>query len=113
MRASGLPDSTVDVVNLDSIGSGSLHIVERSRAGPLSRELNSRMESLADKVGVQLSRLSIPKGSDSDVFMEAGIRSCWIRSYPTPTATTIEDTASHINPWILNQCCVLLRSLVV
>ncbi|MDA4127541.1 MAG: hypothetical protein OK452_10140, partial [Thaumarchaeota archaeon] len=79
-------------------------------AGPLSQELNSRIEKLAKVVGVQLSKLSIPKGSDSDVFMEAGIRSSWVRSYPTPTATTIEDTASHLDPKILYQCSRLLRS---
>jgi hypothetical protein len=112
MRASDLPHSIVDVVNLDSIGSGPLHLVERSRAGPLSKGLNSRVEDLSRSVGVHLSRLSIPKGSDSDVFMEAGIRACWIRSYPTPTATTIDDSASHIDPEILDQCRLLLSSLV-
>jgi hypothetical protein len=111
VKAPGPPDSTTDVANLDSIGSGPLHLVERSRAGPLSQDLNARIERVAKDVGVHLSRLSIPKGSDSDVFMEAGIRSCWVRSYPTPTATTIEDTAAHLDLKILDQCCVLLRSL--
>jgi hypothetical protein len=111
VKAPGPPDSTTDVVNLDSIGSGPLHLVERSRAGPLSQDLNTRIEKIAKDVGVRLSRLTIPKGSDSDVFMEAGIRSGWIRSYPTPTATTVEDTASHLDPKILDQCCALLRGI--
>ena len=112
MKTTGLPHNIVDAINLDSIGSGPLHLVERSRAGPLSESLNSEVEDHAHSEGVHLSRLSIPKGSDSDVFMDAGLRACWIRSYPTPTATTIDDTSSHIDPEILDQCRLLLSSLV-
>ncbi len=111
-RAQERIDKAIEVVNLDSIGSGQLHLVERSRAGPLSEHLNTRIDTLANAVGVRLGRMLTPRGSDSDIFMEAGLRSCWIRSYPTPTATTVDDRASHLDLGILGQCAAVLRGLV-
>ena len=108
----GRMDRQTEVVNLDSIGSGPLHLVECSRAGLLSVQLNSKIESLARDVGVNLRRLTTPRGSDSDVFMEEGLESAWLRSYPTPTATTIDDTVAHVDPAILAQCCSLLGRVV-
>lgn len=101
-----------DIVNLDSIGSGPLHLIERSRGGLLSPLLNSKMDEAAAKAGVSLSRTTTSRGSDSDVFKEAGHRACWVRSYPTPTATTLEDTVSHVRKAVLGQCSRLLRSFV-
>ncbi|MDE1852431.1 MAG: M28 family peptidase [Thaumarchaeota archaeon] len=101
-----------DVVNLDSIGSGPLRLIERSRGGPLSRTLNSKLDSAAREIGTRLPRLTTPRGSDCDVFREAGHRACWVRSWPTPTATTLEDTVAHVREGVLCQCSRLLRVFV-
>ncbi len=105
-------DREIDVVNLDSIGSGPLHLVERSRGGPLSRTLNAKLDQAAAHIGVRLPRMTTPRGSDSDVFREAGHRASWIRSFPTPTATTLEDKAVHVRGRLLDQCARILRRFV-
>ena len=107
--AGGLLEKKTDVVNLDSIGSGPLHLVERSRGGPLSRAMNAKLDAAALEVDVRLPRLTTPRGSDCDVFRDAGHRACWVRSYPTPTATTLEDTAAHVKATVLDQCAGILR----
>ena len=107
---SGL-DRRTSVLNLDSIGAGSLRLVNHTRRGPLSRALNSRISSLARTEGIALLRLGTPRGSDCDVFMERGYRSSWLRSYPTPTATTVDDTVAHIDGALIESACSLLRSV--
>lgn len=99
------------VVNLDSVGSGRLHLVDNSRAGRLSEGLNSRISSLAESLGLRLPRLSTPRGSDCDAFLERGYRASWLRSYPTPTATTVEDTVEHVRKSAISQVCLLTRRL--
>ncbi len=111
MRGEGRVKRDTEVVNLDSVGSGTLRLVERSRAGPLSAELNAKLSRIAEGAGRPLGTLTTPRGSDSDIFAEAGLRSSWVRSYPTPTATTIDDTASHVDVAVLDDCCSLLRGL--
>lgn len=101
----------VCVVNLDSLGVGDLHLIENSRSGPLSPELNSRISSIAKSAGVKLRRLSTPRGSDSDAFIERGSRAAWLRSSPTPTATTVDDSVEHISRPAIQECCLLLRRL--
>jgi len=104
-------DTGTSVVNLDSVGAGHLHLVENSRAGRLSPTLNSRISSLAKSVGVPLPRLSIPRGSDCDAFVERGFQASWLRSYPTPTATTVDDSVKHLSGRAIRQSCLLLRRL--
>jgi aminopeptidase YwaD len=104
-------DRGISVLNLDSIGSGSLHLVDRSRVGPLSAALNSRITSIARGIGLQLQGLSIPRGSDCDVFVERGFEGAWLRSHPTPTATTMQDTVEHIEKGIMESVCTLLKSI--
>jgi aminopeptidase YwaD len=105
-------DPGTSVVNLDSIGSGRLHLVGRSRAGVLSAGLNGRISSVARGLGFALPRLSTPRGSDCDVFLRRGFKACWLRSYPTPSATTTEDTVDHIKLNTVAQCCRLLGLVV-
>jgi aminopeptidase YwaD len=99
------------VVNLDSLGGGPLHLVERTRGGRLSPKLNSRISSIAEDIGMSLPPLSTPRGSDCDAFLERGFSSSWLRSYPTPTATTVEDTVKHVRRSVMRQSCRLLRQL--
>jgi len=101
-----------DVFNIDSVGSGPLSLVERSRAGPLSRNLLARLQSAARRTGSPLGRISTIRGSDSDEFLKAGHQASWIRSYPTPTATTVDDLVSKIDSVVLNECASLLEALV-
>jgi aminopeptidase YwaD len=105
-------DPRTNTVNLDSLGGGPLHLVKRTRGGHLSPSLNARISSVAEDMGLSLPRISTPRGSDCDVFLERGFRSSWLRSYPTPTATTIEDTMNHVRRSVIGQACLLLRGLV-
>jgi aminopeptidase YwaD len=104
-------EAGTSIVNLDSVGSGHLHLVDNTRAGRLSATLNSRISSLAKSVGITLSHLSIPRGSDCDAFLECGFQASWLRSYPTPTATTVDDSVKHISRAAISQSCLLLRRL--
>lgn len=99
------------VVNVDSVGSGPLKLVEQSRGGPLSPGLATKVESLARTVGVVLWRMSTIKGSDSDEFQKEGYEASWIRSDPTPTATTVEDVASRMDGAVLKKCASVLEAL--
>lgn|GEM_PF-4157601 len=105
-------DPRTSVMNLDSIGAGSLRLVNRTRRGHLSKALNSRISTLANREGVTLEGLNIPRGSDCDTFMEQGYRSCWLRSYPTPTATTVDDTLAHVQKAAIGAACSLLGRIV-
>jgi hypothetical protein len=107
-----LLDNRPAVVNLDSVGTGHLHLVDSSRVGRLSEGLNSRISSIADSLGLTLPRLATPLGSDCDAFLERGYQASWLRSYPTPTATTVEDTVEHVSKRAISQVCLLLRRLV-
>ncbi|MDA4128805.1 MAG: M28 family peptidase [Thaumarchaeota archaeon] len=106
-------NSGTSVFNLDSIGSGQLHLVGRSRAGSLSAKLNARISSVAKGLSLTLPKLSTPRGSDCDVFLQEGFESCWLRSYPTPTATTTDDTVAHIRQGVIAKCCRLLERVGV
>ena len=113
---SGMSDdiaSEKEVINLDSIGAGPLHLVTRSRGGALSRRLNQKVRRIAfEKMGLRLGGLQTPRGSDSDVFKAAGFEACWLRSYPAPFATTVKDTVEHISPTTVGIACRLVSAIV-
>jgi hypothetical protein len=104
--------SNINVINFDSVGSGRLCLVSKSRAGRLSVQLNSKIRSIGMSAGIRLENIRTVRGSDSDTFMERGFRASWIRAYPSPTATTIDDTWRHVDERTLNQAYRLLKSLV-
>jgi hypothetical protein len=104
--------SNTQVINFDSVGAGRLGLVTESRAGRLSAKLNSRITQIGKVAGVRLQRIRTVRGSDSDVFMERGLDASWVKAYPSPTATTPDDTLAYVDGRILRQAASLLRSLV-
>lgn len=114
VRAGGLNDiaSEKEVMNIDSIGEGPLHLVTKSRGGSLSARLNNDICRVANQeLNLRLGKLRTPRGSDSDVFSEGGFESSWLRSYPTPFATTVEDRSNKMSPSVLNDSCRLLTAI--
>ncbi|MGI0079164.1 MAG: M28 family peptidase [Nitrososphaerales archaeon] len=102
---------SVKVINLDSVGQGRICLVTRSRGGELSSILNSKIADIGRKAGTPLGWLSIPRGSDSDVFASHSFDSSWIRAYPSPTATTVNDTIEHVDPSVVRKALRLLNTL--
>jgi len=105
-------DKSTEVVNFDSVGAGKLGVVTKSRSGKMPRTQITKIRRLASRINLDLASISTPRGSDSDVFIERGFHACWVRSYPTPSATTVEDTIEYVDPATIGKSVRLMKALV-
>ncbi|MBI2185329.1 MAG: M28 family peptidase [Thaumarchaeota archaeon] len=84
-------------VNLDSVGQGTVHLVDKDRAGPLSPALNGFVTKVARGMGIRVKSRSWQNGSDCDSFMTAGVPACWIRGWPTTSFNSTMDTFDKLD----------------
>ncbi|MBI4257628.1 MAG: M20/M25/M40 family metallo-hydrolase, partial [Thaumarchaeota archaeon] len=84
-------------VNLDSVGQGTIHTVQRDRAGPLSPALNSFVTHVAKRMNISVKTKSLQNGSDCDSFLNAGVPACWIRGWPSTSFNSTTDTFDKLD----------------
>jgi Zn-dependent M28 family amino/carboxypeptidase len=105
-------DKSTEVMNFDSVGAGRLSVVTKSRSGKMPHTQSTRVRHIANRMNLTLASISTPRGSDSDVFIERGFHACWLRGYPTPTATTVEDTIEYVDPATIEKSVRLMKALI-
>lgn len=99
-------------LNLDSVGQGKLHVVEKDRAGSLSPGLNNFVIDVARSAGQKVLKVNTQNGSDCDAFMEAGVDSCWIRGWPASSFNGTADVYGRLDYALMEAALGLVTQVV-
>jgi aminopeptidase YwaD len=99
-------------VNLDSMGQGTPHVVERDRAGALSPRLNALVVQVGREMGSRVKKRSFQNGSDCDPFMQAGVDACWIRGFPNTSFNSTTDTFEKLDYQFMSMIAKLSQKVI-